>query len=65
MTKCEIVRKYYPKSQVMQVGKLYEVYTAGHAPVDGKTNALLRPSYMGQGKSKKAAWNAAYNNWIK
>jgi hypothetical protein len=65
MTPCQLVREYYPKSQVIKVGKLYEIWTSAHSPIHARTNVLLQSRYMGKGQSKKAAWKSAYRNFIR
>ena len=53
MTPSQLVIKWYPSAKVQKVGdkKLYEIVSD-----DG---------VLGKGQSKKAAWKAAYNNYIK
>lgn len=51
-TKREIVLKYYPLAKVKNIGcKTGDYY-----------NIYSESEYLGQGKTSKAAWNAAYNN---
>jgi len=49
----ELVKQYYPTAKPVSInnGKYYET--------------LADTSYLGQGKSKTAAWKAAYNNNIR
>jgi len=51
-TASELVREYYPTATPIMVKNHYEIITA-----DGR--------YLGQGKSKKQAWRAAYNNNVR
>ncbi len=46
----KIVLKYYPNAKLLksEKGNYYEIYNDNE--------------YLGKGKSKKAAWKAAYNN---
>jgi len=51
----EIVLKYYPNAKAVNVGckrgKYYNIYSGN--------------DYLGQGKTTKAAWQAAYKNHCK
>ncbi len=49
----ELVKEYYPTARPVSInnGKYYEIWADN--------------SYLGQGKSKTAAWKAAYNNNIR
>lgn len=49
----ELVKAYYPTAKPVSInnGKYYEIWADS--------------SYLGQGKSKAAAWKAAYNNNIR
>lgn len=57
-TPSQLVLEYYPEAKPVNKGKYYEIWVEA---------SQTRPwsTYLGQGKSKKAAWKVAYNNNVR
>ena len=53
MTVAELVLEYYPDAKPVKIKNHYEIWSSKST------------THLGQGKSKKQAWKAAYNNNVR